>query len=79
IQLLVEKAAAAPFLAVLGPSGSGKSSVVLAGLLPALKQGKLPGREGGRYATIRPGARPLDALAAALATLRGANPDYIAA
>ena len=28
-----------PFLAVLGPSGSGKSSLVLAGLLPALRAG----------------------------------------
>ena len=26
------------FLAVLGPSGSGKSSVVMAGLIPALRQ-----------------------------------------
>src|SRR5262249_59995421 len=29
------------FLAVVGPSGSGKSSLVLAGLLPALKAGQL--------------------------------------
>ena len=31
------------FLAVVGPSGSGKSSVVKAGLLPALQKGDLPG------------------------------------
>jgi serine/threonine protein kinase len=31
------------FLAVVGPSGSGKSSVVKAGLLPALRQGAMPG------------------------------------
>jgi len=30
-----------PFIAVIGPSGSGKSSLVLAGLIPALKQGQL--------------------------------------
>lgn len=30
-------------LAVIGPSGSGKSSVVMAGLLPQLRQGALPG------------------------------------
>ena len=29
------------FITVIGPSGSGKSSLVLAGLIPALKQGKL--------------------------------------
>ena len=33
------------FLPVLGPSGSGKSSVVLAGLLPRLKRGAIEGSE----------------------------------
>ena len=32
-------------LAVVGPSGSGKSSVVMAGLLPRLREGRLPGSE----------------------------------
>jgi len=31
------------FLGVIGPSGSGKSSVVRAGLIPALRRGGLPG------------------------------------
>ena len=35
------------FLAVVGPSGSGKSSVVRAGLLPALRRGALPDRVTG--------------------------------
>jgi DNA-binding XRE family transcriptional regulator len=39
-------------LVVLGPSGSGKSSVVLAGLLPALKHGALPGSERWTYITL---------------------------
>ncbi|MGI9624735.1 MAG: protein kinase domain-containing protein, partial [Acidimicrobiales bacterium] len=34
------------FLAVVGPSGSGKSSVVRAGLLPSLRSGAVPGSEG---------------------------------
>ena len=46
-------------LGVVGSSGSGKSSVVLAGLLPRLKGGALPGSEGWRYATIVPGSQPL--------------------
>jgi len=66
VAALVEQARDERFLAVLGPSGSGKSSVVLAGLLPALRRGALPGSELWRYLTLRPGARPLDALAAAL-------------
>jgi WD40 repeat protein len=59
---------------IVGASGSGKSSVVRAGLLPALKRGTqladgtLP-PEGSRSwvtYTFTPGAKPLDALAAAL-------------
>ncbi|UCD99546.1 MAG: serine/threonine-protein kinase PknK, partial [Chloroflexota bacterium] len=45
VEMLGEEAPYASFLAVVGPSGSGKSSVVKAGLLPALRQGALPGSE----------------------------------
>ena len=58
----------ARLLAVVGSSGSGKSSVVLAGLLPRLKGGALPGSEGWRYMTIVPGSQPLASLARALQT-----------
>jgi energy-coupling factor transporter ATP-binding protein EcfA2 len=54
--------AEANFLAVLGPSGSGKSSVVLAGLVPAL-QSKEPGFQ---MAYLTPGSEPLDFLEAIL-------------
>ena len=47
-------------LAVVGPSGSGKSSLVLAGLLPRLKRGMLPDSENWRYLPpIVPGADPV--------------------
>jgi WD40 repeat protein/class 3 adenylate cyclase len=52
-------------LGVVGPSGSGKSSVVMAGLLPSLGAGLLPGSDGWSHAIIRPGEHPLDALGAA--------------
>lgn len=68
---LVDKLRQWPFLAVMGPSGSGKSSVVRAGLIPELKGGALPGSEGWLYAIFKPGGRPLDALAVALAQLKG--------
>ena len=42
---LVARLVGAPLLGVVGPSGSGKSSVVRAGLLPALAGGVLPGSE----------------------------------
>jgi len=70
---LVDRAGRAPFLAVLGASGSGKSSVVRAGVLPMLKGGALPGSERWRYVTLRPGPRPLDALAIELAKLQGGD------
>ncbi|MCL4266733.1 MAG: SUMF1/EgtB/PvdO family nonheme iron enzyme [Anaerolineae bacterium] len=48
----------------IGPSGSGKSSVVLAGLLPRLKAGELPGSALWNYfPVIVPGSAPLTALA----------------
>ena len=56
-----------PILAVVGPSGSGKSSAVLAGLLPELKAGGLPGSEDWNYyAPIVPSANPLRSLALSL-------------
>jgi len=57
---------AARFLAVVGPSGSGKSSVVKAGLIPALRQGALPGSEDWLIVETFPGAHPLEELEAAL-------------
>src|SRR5690349_3325897 len=54
------------FLAVIGPSGSGKSSLVRAGLLPALAGGRLGTGSHWRLALLRPGGQPLLALAQAL-------------
>jgi WD40 repeat protein/DNA-binding SARP family transcriptional activator len=54
------------FLALVGPSGSGKSSLLRAGLLHALASGALPGSDRWAYSVIRPGSRPLDAMAHAM-------------
>jgi WD40 repeat protein/DNA-binding SARP family transcriptional activator len=63
---LVARLVGSPLLAVIGPSGSGKSSVVRAGLLPALAAGALPGSDHWRQVLVRPGEQPLVELEAAL-------------
>lgn len=55
-------------LGVVGPSGSGKSSLVMAGLLPSLASGLLPGSERWGHATLRPGEHPAGELERALAS-----------
>jgi WD40 repeat protein/DNA-binding SARP family transcriptional activator len=54
------------FLAVVGASGSGKSSVVRAGLVPAIRDGALGGPEDPFVAEMSPGEHPFDELEAAL-------------
>ena len=68
VDAMVDKLAATRFLAVVGTSGSGKSSLVNCGLRPALRQG-LMARAGAawRMAQFRPGADPIGAMARALA------------
>ncbi len=54
------------FVAVVGPSGSGKSSVVKAGLLPALRSDALPGSRDWYQIEIVPGRYPFEELETAL-------------
>ncbi len=54
-----------PLVMVIGPSGSGKSSAVYAGLIPHLRKTKLG---SWTIITFRPGAHPFQALAAAFVT-----------
>jgi WD40 repeat protein/tRNA A-37 threonylcarbamoyl transferase component Bud32 len=56
----------ARFLAVVGPSGSGKSSVVKAGLLPALRRGMIEDSEDWYIVEMLPGVEPLEELQSAL-------------
>ena len=69
---LSARLAEAPLLAVVGASGSGKSSVVRAGLLPALWDGALPGSEEWQHTILlNPGPKPLEELAVRFAVLLG--------
>lgn len=65
----------ARFLAVVGASGSGKSSLVLAGLLPDIRDGQLIGvdPETVRIVSMQPGLRPFANLAEMLARELGAD------
>ena len=54
------------FLAIVGPSGSGKSSLVKAGLIPSLWESAVPGSDRWFIVEMVPGARPLDELEVAL-------------
>jgi len=66
VGVALEKIHTHRFLALLGPSGSGKSSLVLGGVLPALKNNGLEGSANWRYLpSIVPGSEPLKNLNAA--------------
>lgn len=54
------------FLALVGPSGSGKSSVIRAGLIPALNQGQIPGGNTWTVTTMSPRHNPFLELETAL-------------
>ena len=67
LYLLVDRSR---FVAVVGSSGSGKSSLVRAGLLPLLdRENKTAGVRRRRWVTMHPGAAPLHQLARAIADL----------
>jgi WD40 repeat protein/class 3 adenylate cyclase len=70
---MVARLTGAPLMGVVGPSGSGKSSVLRAGLLAALAAGVLPGSDRWALALLRPGEHPVRALEQATAevTARG--------
>jgi class 3 adenylate cyclase len=64
---LIARFVGSTFLGLVGDSGSGKSSALRAGLLPALAGGVLPGSEAWPQAVMRPGEHPLAELGRALA------------
>ena len=57
------------FVAVIGASGSGKSSLVLSGVIPALLRENAEGKRSWSYLVFRPDRNPVDHLAAELSAL----------
>ncbi len=75
VQKMIERLGDGRLLTLTGPPGSGKTSAVLAGLLPKLQAGALPHSQHWRYLpAIQPGTDPLFALARLLLPTH-ANPD----
>lgn len=66
IRSLLNKLHETRFVAVVGSSGSGKSSLVKAGLIPALKAGFLNSNDHWYISSFRPGNRPMYYLAKGL-------------
>lgn len=71
VDRLVEAVATYALVAVVGPSGSGKSSVLKAGLLPRLQQGALP----VLVTEMFPGSYPFEELETALRRVATQSPD----
>lgn len=61
----------ARFMAFVGASGSGKSSLVRAGVIPSIRRGKVEGSENFPIVIFKPGNRPTGALALRLQPLMG--------
>ena len=75
VRRLAERPGGTGMLLVAGESGSGKSSLLRAGLLPRLAAGALgPGSQRWPRRVIRPTASPLRELAMVLAEMAGADP-----
>lgn len=66
VRALLDRLSQNRFLAVIGPSGSGKSSLVRAGLLPELAGDRIPGSRDWQVEIITPGPYPLQTLTHAL-------------
>ena len=65
-------------VALVGPSGSGKSSVVRAGLIPAIRKNAVAGTAEWLIAQMVPGGHPFAELEAALLRTRIDGPDSLA-
>ncbi len=70
VERLGQLARGSRLLMLIGPSGSGKSSVALAGLLSAVRRGVVPALAGASVEVLVPGPHPRQDLAAAVERLR---------
>jgi WD40 repeat protein/energy-coupling factor transporter ATP-binding protein EcfA2 len=77
VRLLMSRLADSRFLAVIGYSGSGKSSLVKAGLLPQLKSDRIPSSSQWEIISFTPGEHPLGKLTDALTRQKEDKPQLL--
>ncbi|MEH1930489.1 nSTAND1 domain-containing NTPase [Nostoc sp.] len=77
VRTLISRLAESRFLAIIGYSGSGKSSLVKAGLLPQLKGDRLPGSRQWEIISFTPGEHPLGKLVDILARQQQQNQPHL--
>ena len=70
-RLLTALRAGSRLVALVGPSGSGKSSAVAAGLIPRLREGAIDGSDEWVIAQMVPGTSPLTEVQAAVSAAAG--------
>jgi DNA-binding SARP family transcriptional activator/WD40 repeat protein len=81
IDSLLETLTGRRLVAVVGPSGSGKSSAVRAGLIPSLVAGAISESPTWSVVTIQPGSDPMASMAEGLSNVfqQPVSPDVLAA
>ena len=77
LERLAEPGTSSRFLVVVGPSGSGKSSLVRAGLIPALRQGRVRGSHRWLVTSMYPGSDPVGRLTEILADTNETEPQLL--
>ena len=75
VEILLRKLKENQFLFVTGSSGSGKSSLVRAGLIPSILGGYLDQRSNWQIAIFRPGAAVIENLGVAISYLKAQKKD----
>ena len=70
LEAVLSRLAGERFLCLSGPSGSGKSSLIRAGVIPALRNGlPIPGSDKWLIETLTPGDQPIESLALAMSAM----------
>ncbi|MEZ2318171.1 MAG: caspase family protein [Microcoleus sp.] len=77
VKILITHLTNSRFIPVIGYSGSGKSSLIKAGLLPQLSRDRIPGSSHWPVESFTPGKHPLGKLVDVLARYRDQNQLFV--